>query len=161
MSTVIGCGFAPPAAQQLIQKQDMIIQSIHLRPTNQSLISPFLRLAIELLSQNFIHCLLEFDQDYPSPESRPAPIQLTRVCRRWREVSADIPSLWCRQCSRQSSAMTQAITRTSTLISTPVLPRRHDQPTMPSSALQLLNLVSLCLFGGAYIDGTTVTRLIP
>ncbi|KAG1747099.1 uncharacterized protein EDB91DRAFT_1116277 [Suillus paluster] len=32
---------------------------------------------------------------YLSPTSKLAPMLLTRICRRWREVAVGMPSLWC------------------------------------------------------------------
>ncbi|KAG1868689.1 hypothetical protein F4604DRAFT_1624354, partial [Suillus subluteus] len=31
-----------------------------------------------------------------TPEPQSSPMLLTRICRRWREISEDIPSLWCK-----------------------------------------------------------------
>ncbi|KAG2742210.1 hypothetical protein P692DRAFT_20749253, partial [Suillus brevipes Sb2] len=33
---------------------------------------------------------------YLLPESQSSPMLLTRICRHWREVSENMPSLWCR-----------------------------------------------------------------
>ncbi|KAG1778955.1 hypothetical protein EV702DRAFT_1088781 [Suillus placidus] len=52
------------------------------------------RLPTEVLCHIFIHCLPK--TDYTRPQSQSPPILLTRICRRWREVAVDMPSLWCR-----------------------------------------------------------------
>jgi hypothetical protein len=48
----------------------------------------------ELLCQIFVRCLPE--TDCPRLELNLAPILLTRICRRWKEVAVGIPTLWCR-----------------------------------------------------------------
>jgi hypothetical protein len=77
--------------QQLVEKKNKIIESIH---SHERLRSALWRLPTEILSHIFISCLPE--DKYLSPASRLAPILLTRICRRWREVAAGTPSLWCR-----------------------------------------------------------------
>lgn len=52
------------------------------------------RLPTEVLCHIFVHCLPETDYTRPQPQS--PPILLTRICRRWREIAVDMPSLWCR-----------------------------------------------------------------
>ncbi|OAX33033.1 hypothetical protein K503DRAFT_560057 [Rhizopogon vinicolor AM-OR11-026] len=52
------------------------------------------RLPVEMLHQIFIHCLPNTDHLKVSPNM--APILLTRICRRWREIAMDMPGLWCR-----------------------------------------------------------------
>ncbi|KAG1738946.1 hypothetical protein EDB19DRAFT_1909000 [Suillus lakei] len=54
------------------------------------------RLPTETLCNIFIYCLPEDDSECLSPASNLAPILLTRICRRWREVAVDMPNLWCR-----------------------------------------------------------------
>ncbi|KAG2141912.1 hypothetical protein DEU56DRAFT_754873 [Suillus clintonianus] len=75
--------------QQLVVKKDRITESLNL---HKGLVSCLWRLPTEILSQIFHHCLPE-----SSHSSEPdAPLLLTGVCRRWREVVVCIPSLWCR-----------------------------------------------------------------
>ncbi|KAG1798935.1 uncharacterized protein HD556DRAFT_161822 [Suillus plorans] len=52
------------------------------------------RLPTEVLCHIFIH-LPQTDYMLP-PNSKSPPMLLTRICRRWREVALDMPSLWCR-----------------------------------------------------------------
>ncbi|KAG1736364.1 hypothetical protein EDB19DRAFT_1721948 [Suillus lakei] len=52
------------------------------------------RLPTEVLCYIFIYSLPQ--TDHLSPESQSSPLLLTRICRRWREISMDMPSLWCR-----------------------------------------------------------------
>ncbi|KAG2141973.1 hypothetical protein DEU56DRAFT_885244, partial [Suillus clintonianus] len=52
------------------------------------------RLPTETLCNIFVHCLPEDDSEYLSRASNVA--MLTRVCRRWREVSVSMSNLWCR-----------------------------------------------------------------
>lgn len=52
------------------------------------------RLPAEVLCHIFDYCLPDTKHLSPTPDM--APILLTRVCRRWREVAVDMPSLWCR-----------------------------------------------------------------
>ncbi|OAX34338.1 hypothetical protein K503DRAFT_454175 [Rhizopogon vinicolor AM-OR11-026] len=51
-------------------------------------------LPVEILCQIFVHCLPEIDHLRDSPEL--APILLTGICRRWREIVVNTPGLWCR-----------------------------------------------------------------
>ncbi|KAG2132917.1 uncharacterized protein EDB93DRAFT_1175384 [Suillus bovinus] len=76
---------------QLVEKKDEIIESINL---HGRLGSPALwRLPPEILSHIFVYCLPE--DEYLAPASRLAPVLLTRICRRWREVVVGMPRLWC------------------------------------------------------------------
>ncbi|KAG1747853.1 uncharacterized protein EDB91DRAFT_1345052 [Suillus paluster] len=75
--------------QQLVEKKDKITQSMNL---HKKRVSTFRRLPIELLCQIFVHCLPE--SNHLSPASNLAPMLLTRICRRWREVAVGIPNLW-------------------------------------------------------------------
>lgn len=52
------------------------------------------RLPGETLRCIFIHSLPQID--HLLPKSQSSPMLLTRICRRWKEVSEDMPSLWCR-----------------------------------------------------------------
>lgn len=56
-------------------------------------VSRLWRLPTEVLSQIFHRCLPE--SNCPSELEAPG-MSLTAVCRRWREVAVDTPSLWCR-----------------------------------------------------------------
>jgi hypothetical protein len=77
--------------QQLLQKKDSIIQSMNL---HRGLVSALSRVPPEILSLIFVHCLPETEHLLPSSKS--APMLLTRICRRWREVAIGMSSLWCR-----------------------------------------------------------------
>ncbi|OJA15369.1 hypothetical protein AZE42_12350 [Rhizopogon vesiculosus] len=77
--------------QHLVEKQDNITQSMNL---HKRLVSALWRLPTEVLCQIFVHCLPE--TDYPTASSRLAPMVLTRICRRWREIVVGMPNLWCR-----------------------------------------------------------------
>ncbi|KAG2159828.1 uncharacterized protein EDB93DRAFT_19331 [Suillus bovinus] len=98
--------------QQVVEKKEKIIQSMNL---HKGLVSSLWRLPTEILSQIFNYCLPEIElwslsaQDptemytdhLPETERlRPsvlkAPILLTGICRRWREVAVGAPDLWCR-----------------------------------------------------------------
>ncbi|KAG1774850.1 hypothetical protein EV702DRAFT_974026, partial [Suillus placidus] len=48
----------------------------------------------EVLSHIFIYCLPQ--DKYLTSASRQVPMLLTRICRRWRDIAVDTPSLWCR-----------------------------------------------------------------
>ncbi|KAG1868665.1 hypothetical protein F4604DRAFT_903083 [Suillus subluteus] len=61
---------------------------------HQELVSDLGRLPTEVLCHIFIHCLPQ--TGYTLPNSKSPPMLLTRICRRWREVATDMPSLWCR-----------------------------------------------------------------
>ncbi|KAG2119330.1 hypothetical protein DEU56DRAFT_836690 [Suillus clintonianus] len=50
------------------------------------------RLPTEVLCHIFIHTLPK----YKHPNLKSFPILLTKICRRWREISVDMPSLWSR-----------------------------------------------------------------
>ncbi|KAG1839418.1 hypothetical protein DFJ58DRAFT_614455, partial [Suillus subalutaceus] len=59
---------------------------------HEELVSDLDRLPTELLYHIFIHCLPK--TGYTLPNSKSPPMLLTRICRRWREVASDMPSLW-------------------------------------------------------------------
>ncbi|KAG2032892.1 hypothetical protein BDR03DRAFT_731357 [Suillus americanus] len=75
--------------QQLVAKKDEVTQSMN---SHKRLVSALWRLPAEVLSQIFAHCLP--NERCLSPASKAAPMLLTRVCRRWREVAVDMSSLW-------------------------------------------------------------------
>ncbi|KAG1874350.1 hypothetical protein F4604DRAFT_2009713 [Suillus subluteus] len=77
--------------QQLVERKEKIIQSM---TVHKELEPAIWRLPTEVLSQIF-HCCLPEDQ-YLSPAPNLAPMLLTRICRPWRDVAVDMPSLWCR-----------------------------------------------------------------
>ncbi|KAG2057417.1 hypothetical protein BDR06DRAFT_1018954 [Suillus hirtellus] len=77
--------------QQRVEKKNKIIQSMN---PHMRLRLALWRLPTEILSYIFVYCLPE--DRYLSPASRQAPILLTRICRRWREVAVGTPSLWCK-----------------------------------------------------------------
>jgi hypothetical protein len=52
------------------------------------------RLPTEILAQIFLYCIPEDGDGTPSPYQ--APMLLTTVCRRWRELALDMPNLWCK-----------------------------------------------------------------
>ncbi|KAG0704623.1 hypothetical protein DFH29DRAFT_848842 [Suillus ampliporus] len=76
--------------QQLVQQKDKIIQSMDL---HKRLGSALWRLPTEVLSHIFVYCLPK--DKYLSPASNLAPMLLTRICRRWREIAVGMPSFWC------------------------------------------------------------------
>ncbi|KAG1886168.1 hypothetical protein F4604DRAFT_1675824 [Suillus subluteus] len=76
--------------RQLVEETADIIQSNTCRGDFSS---PIWRLPNEILSEIFLYCLPE-DDDLVCG-SRQAPISLTRICRRWREVAVSLPMLWC------------------------------------------------------------------
>ncbi|KAG1719405.1 hypothetical protein EDB19DRAFT_1918962 [Suillus lakei] len=55
--------------------------------------SSIMCLPTEILSRIFFYCLP--DDECLSPSLRLAPIQTSGVCRRWRDIAVDMPSLWC------------------------------------------------------------------
>ncbi|KAG2119332.1 hypothetical protein DEU56DRAFT_689297, partial [Suillus clintonianus] len=59
---------------------------------HKEIVSGFCRLPTEVLCYIFIHCLPQIGHMLPNSNS--PPMLLTSICRRWREVSADMPSLW-------------------------------------------------------------------
>jgi hypothetical protein len=77
--------------EHLKEKQERIIQSMNL---HRGLQSALWRLPDEVLSETFVQCLPPGNLCRYSPKL--APLLLTRICRRWREVSVDMPRLWCR-----------------------------------------------------------------
>ncbi|KAG2145450.1 uncharacterized protein EDB93DRAFT_1151104 [Suillus bovinus] len=78
--------------QQVVEKKEKITQSMNL---HKGLVSALWRLPTEILSQIFIHCLPE-TKLLLSPSTLKAPMLLTGICRRWREVTLGTPDLWCR-----------------------------------------------------------------
>ncbi|KAG2358259.1 hypothetical protein BDR07DRAFT_1612016 [Suillus spraguei] len=82
--------------RELIEKKDKITQSMNF---HEGLVSYIWRLPNELLSQIFHHCLPDTDPKinrFSPPSGLKAPMLLMGICRRWREVAASTPSLWCR-----------------------------------------------------------------
>ncbi|KAG1813978.1 uncharacterized protein BJ212DRAFT_1432772, partial [Suillus subaureus] len=77
--------------RQLGEEKAVIIQS---NTACRSLSSPIWRLPTEILSEIFLYCLPE--DEHLVYASRQAPMLLTRICRRWREVAVGFPRLWCR-----------------------------------------------------------------
>ncbi|KAG1774384.1 hypothetical protein EV702DRAFT_1047744 [Suillus placidus] len=77
--------------QQLTGRKEKIIQSMTF---HKGLESSLWRLPTEVLSQIFHRCLPE--DEYLTPSPNLAPMLLTRICRPWRNVAVDMPSLWCR-----------------------------------------------------------------
>ncbi|KAG2057413.1 hypothetical protein BDR06DRAFT_951581 [Suillus hirtellus] len=77
--------------QQVVEKKEKIMQSMNL---HKGLLSALWRLPTEVLSQIFNHCLSE-TRLFARSTFR-APMLLTRICRRWREVAVGTPGLWCR-----------------------------------------------------------------
>ncbi|KAG1845864.1 hypothetical protein DFJ58DRAFT_893311 [Suillus subalutaceus] len=76
------------------QQLDAVLHDISgLESVMYGLVSRLWRLPTEVLSQIFHHCLLP---ESNRPSELEAPVSLTAVCRRWREVALDTPSLWCR-----------------------------------------------------------------
>ncbi|KAG1797271.1 hypothetical protein EV424DRAFT_502987 [Suillus variegatus] len=61
---------------------------------HEELVFDLCRLPTEVLCHIFFYCLPQ--TDYTLPNSKSPPMLLTRICRRLRDVAADMPSLWCR-----------------------------------------------------------------
>ncbi|KAG0704591.1 hypothetical protein DFH29DRAFT_1078180 [Suillus ampliporus] len=78
--------------QQLIRQKNEITQSMNL---HKRLGSTLWHFPTEVLSQIFHHCLPETRFLLP-PSMLNAPMLLTAICRRWREVAVGDPGLWCR-----------------------------------------------------------------
>ncbi|KAG2132905.1 uncharacterized protein EDB93DRAFT_1340017 [Suillus bovinus] len=78
--------------RQVVEKREKITQSMNL---HKGLVSTLWRLPAEILSQIFKHCLPETNL-LLSPSTLKAPLLLTGICRRWREVAVGMPELWCR-----------------------------------------------------------------
>ncbi|KAG2057485.1 hypothetical protein BDR06DRAFT_951657 [Suillus hirtellus] len=77
--------------RQLVQEMAKIVQSIG-PPRGSS--SPIGRLPTEILIQIFLYCIPEDANWTPAPDL--APMQLTAVCLRWREIAVNMPNLWRR-----------------------------------------------------------------
>ncbi|KAG2062549.1 hypothetical protein BDR04DRAFT_1112122, partial [Suillus decipiens] len=77
--------------QTVQENVDIVLQSNTL---DTGFSSPIWRLPTEILAEIFKYCLP--DDEHLAPASKLAPILLTTVCRRWREVSVGLPMLWCR-----------------------------------------------------------------
>ncbi|KAG1747897.1 uncharacterized protein EDB91DRAFT_49244 [Suillus paluster] len=76
---------------QLVKEKDKITRSMNL---HKGLTSALWRLPTEVMSHIFVSCLP--DTKHLSLAPKIAPMLLTRICRRWREIAVGIPSLWCR-----------------------------------------------------------------
>ncbi|KAJ7489447.1 hypothetical protein FB451DRAFT_1023911 [Mycena latifolia] len=61
-----------------------------------SIVYPVLTLPPEITSEIFLHCLPTSytDREWNSVESSEAPMLLSHVCRRWREVAISTHALW-------------------------------------------------------------------
>ncbi|KAG2365453.1 hypothetical protein BDR07DRAFT_639789 [Suillus spraguei] len=75
-----GIGFRQQGGKSHFIRSDTVRTTIYDLPT-------------EILSEIFFYCLPK--HEHLSPESRLAPILLTIICRRWREVAVGFPRLWC------------------------------------------------------------------
>jgi hypothetical protein len=80
--------------QRLLETEDNITQSMIL---HRGYMSSLWHLPVEILSQIFIHCLHSWETGLCTDNVSPmlAPLLLTRVCRRWRDVAVNMPILWC------------------------------------------------------------------
>ncbi|KAG2345979.1 hypothetical protein BDR05DRAFT_1058101 [Suillus weaverae] len=78
--------------RQLFKQKNKVTKSINL---HNRLRSALWRLPTEILSQIFHHCLPKLNE-WPRPSQLKAPMLLARICRRWRDVTVGVPSLWCR-----------------------------------------------------------------
>ncbi|KAG2364130.1 hypothetical protein BDR07DRAFT_1402437 [Suillus spraguei] len=72
--------------QQLVERKEKIIQSMSFHKGLKSV----WRLPTGVLSQIFHQCLPE--DKYSSSAPKLAPMLLTRICRPWTDVAADMPS---------------------------------------------------------------------
>ncbi|KAG2754827.1 hypothetical protein P692DRAFT_20828180 [Suillus brevipes Sb2] len=81
--------------QQLVERTEEIIQSMAF---HKGLGSALWRLPPEILSLIFHHCLIPDGllMIPRLPEPYLAPVLLTRICRSWRDVAVNTPSLWCK-----------------------------------------------------------------
>ncbi|KAG2350109.1 hypothetical protein BDR05DRAFT_1055628 [Suillus weaverae] len=77
--------------RQLVEEKVKIVQSNN---SHGGFSSAFWRLPTEILAQIFLYCIPEDGNWMPAPYL--APMLLTTVCRRWREVAVDMPGLWRR-----------------------------------------------------------------
>ncbi|KAG2032036.1 hypothetical protein BDR03DRAFT_65656 [Suillus americanus] len=77
--------------RQLVKKKAKIVQ---FNNSHGGFSSAIWRLPTEILAQIFLYCIPEDRNQTPAPYL--APMVLTTVCRRWREVAVDMPSLWRR-----------------------------------------------------------------
>ncbi|KAJ8597855.1 hypothetical protein M405DRAFT_701308, partial [Rhizopogon salebrosus TDB-379] len=75
----------------LAEKQEKITQSVTL---HRGLLSALWLLPTKVLSQIFVHCLPQSDLISLENSLNSAPMLLTRICRRWRDVALDTPNLW-------------------------------------------------------------------
>ncbi|KAG0704584.1 hypothetical protein DFH29DRAFT_1067935 [Suillus ampliporus] len=83
--------------QQLVEKKGKITQSMDLHKSFATTPpTPWHLLPTEILSRIFEHCPPE--HHYLSPSTEDAPMLLTSICRRWREITVSMSSLWCRLC---------------------------------------------------------------
>jgi hypothetical protein len=76
--------------RQLVEKKGNVIQS-NTAPSQFS--SAIWQLPTEILAQIFLYCLPE--DTFLTPTPALAPVLLTQICRRWREIAIGLPSLWC------------------------------------------------------------------
>ncbi|KAJ3718469.1 hypothetical protein C8R42DRAFT_585997, partial [Lentinula raphanica] len=87
-------------AQQELIELDSEISRIHVQRNrvqnfldeHRNLLSPIRRLPIETMAEIFMHCLPT--HRFPIRSLKEAPLLLTMVCRRWREIAMAHPRLW-------------------------------------------------------------------
>jgi hypothetical protein len=78
--------------QELVVCQDELDHSMVIDQGDEP---PLSRFPVEVLCQIFVSCLPAETHNFRvSPDL--APLLLTRICRRWREIAVNTPSLWCR-----------------------------------------------------------------
>ncbi|TFK42715.1 hypothetical protein BDQ12DRAFT_289853 [Crucibulum laeve] len=72
---------------------------------HRELLHPIRRIPLELLQEIFISCLS--NDQYLRPNPHKAPLSLTQVCTRWRQVSFATPTLWSSLAIQLSKGHTQ------------------------------------------------------
>ncbi|KAG1816464.1 uncharacterized protein BJ212DRAFT_192125 [Suillus subaureus] len=77
--------------RQLVEEKVKIVQS---NISHGGFSSAIWRLPTEILTEIFLYCIPEDGNWTPAPYL--APMLLTTVCQRWREVAVNMPSLWRR-----------------------------------------------------------------
>ncbi|KAG2159830.1 uncharacterized protein EDB93DRAFT_1244606 [Suillus bovinus] len=75
--------------QQAVDEKQKVTESMSL---HKGFVSGLWRLPTRVLSNIFTHCL---STTLSLPSISKAPLLLTRICRRWREVAVGTPDLWC------------------------------------------------------------------
>ncbi|KAJ3755998.1 hypothetical protein EV360DRAFT_72372 [Lentinula raphanica] len=90
-NSFFGTSYAPSPSERT-ELEALISRAQNFLDEHRTLLSPIRRLPIETMAEIFMHCLPT--HRYPIRSLKEAPLLLTLVCRKWREIAMTHPPLW-------------------------------------------------------------------